>query len=145
MGSTLAVCSLSSSISDRNEYTLLSAPTKFCSDENQFSGQQWNAPCTCFQTSLTCFFCISTAVQAGQAVTTRSDSSRYVRSCLVPQSQTISRRTLEVALWVKKSTLLNEKRVQRHQSNTSSWGRGSEHAKDNSHSNSLTSLLFLVQ
>lgn len=116
--------------------------TKFCSDENQVSGQQRNALCTCFQTYLTCFFCILTAVQAGQEVTPWSDSSRYIPSCLVPQSQTISRHSLEVALWVKKKHLTKRKRVQRHQSNTSLWGRSSELAKDNSHSNSLTDHLF---
>lgn len=49
MWSTLPVCSPSSSISDRHEYTLLSTPTKFCSDKNPFSGQQRNALCTCFK------------------------------------------------------------------------------------------------
>lgn len=70
MWSTLPVCSPSPSISDRHEYTLLSTPTKFCSDKNPFSGQQRNAVCTCFKSYLARFLCISTAVKAGQTLMT---------------------------------------------------------------------------
>lgn len=105
MWSTLPVCSPSSSISDRHEYTLLSTPTKFCSDKNPFSGQQRNALCTCFKSYLTCFFCISTAVKAGQTPMTFKKivfSASYLMSG--PKIQNISRHSLQVAFRPIKNT-----------------------------------------